>query len=89
MYILAGLSPPEEVTGGVWYNANQGYDTALVQAICQVLLKRTFDLVSYTVPKLLKLTTRRSPRSATRMRNPERRQFTHSPKHVYHPHTRY
>lgn len=46
MYILAGLSPPEEVTGGVWYNANQGYDTALVQAICQVLLKRTHDLVS-------------------------------------------
>jgi hypothetical protein len=47
MYILAGLSPPEEVTGGVWYNANQGYDTALVQTICQVLLKRTRDLVSY------------------------------------------
>ena len=50
MYILAGLSPPEEVTGGVWYNANQGYDTALVQAICQVLLKRTHDLVSCPYP---------------------------------------
>jgi DNA-directed RNA polymerase III subunit RPC6 len=46
---LAGLSPPEEVTGGVWYNANQGYDTALVQAICSVLLKRTHDL---TFPKI-------------------------------------
>ena len=46
MYILYNLSPPEEVTGGVWYNANQGYDTALVHSLCQVLLKRTSDLVS-------------------------------------------
>lgn len=45
MYILYNLSPPEEVTGGVWYNANQGYDTALVHSLCQVLLKRTSDLV--------------------------------------------
>lgn len=66
MYILAHLTPPEEVTGGVWYNANQGYDTALVHSLCQALLSRTRLLVSgpYT-SAASKLTVQSFPKSAT------------------------
>ncbi|WVR09211.1 hypothetical protein IAU60_006273 [Kwoniella sp. DSM 27419] len=39
-YVLSHLKPPEEISGGVWFDDNKEYDQHLVETICVVLLER-------------------------------------------------
>ncbi|WVF65730.1 hypothetical protein IAT40_000462 [Kwoniella sp. CBS 6097] len=39
-YLLSHLKPPEEISGGVWFDDNKEYDQQLVETICKVLLNR-------------------------------------------------
>ncbi|OCF44939.1 DNA-directed RNA polymerase III subunit RPC6 [Kwoniella heveanensis CBS 569] len=39
-FVLSHLKPPEEISGGVWFDDNKEYDQQLVETICTVLLSR-------------------------------------------------
>ncbi|CAD6586243.1 MAG: 34-kDa subunit of RNA polymerase III (C) [Tremellales sp. Tagirdzhanova-0007] len=51
LYILPHLKPPEEITGGIWFDTTKEYDAELVDAIHQVLLNHVRKL---TFPKQCK-----------------------------------
>ncbi|KAK8843459.1 hypothetical protein IAR55_007116 [Kwoniella newhampshirensis] len=43
-YCLGHLKPPEEISGGVWFDDNKEYDQTLVETVCQVLLSKVQSL---------------------------------------------
>ena len=46
LYIMTGVTPAEDLAGGVWYDANKEYDAVFVDTVCRFLLKKVREAVS-------------------------------------------